>query len=239
MNKTLILKNVSYAFQDTKVLEEINLAVNPGSIHTLIGITGAGKSLLLKLIAGILPLQNGQINSANTSIAFVFQHNAFFSWLTIQKNLELTTSLNYEELLPWIRRFKLEEFLHLYPKQLSGGTAQKFNLLRAFLNRSNLLLLDEPFSHLDLIQKEALYNFTQELWQEYLPTIILVTHDIDEALYLSHQISFLSKKTKKILKTIELKSEKEIINNFLHERSKSDYLTNFSSVYNFLAEDLK
>lgn len=238
MKKPLILKGISHRFDQVSVLEDFDLTINPGTIHTLIGTTGAGKSLLLKLMSNLLPVQKGNIGIDNESIAFVFQDNAFFSWLTIQKNLELTTSLKLEELLPWLKKFKLEEFLPLYPKHLSGGTAQKFNLLRAFLNRSSLVLLDEPFSHLDMIQKESLYNFTLELWQDYRPTIMLVTHDIDEALYLSHQVSFLSKKTKNIVKTVDIRTDENLNRNFLEERSRPDYLRKFAVVYDFLAEDL-
>lgn len=238
MNNSLSLINIDHQFDQTKVLSNLNLEVQQGDIHTLIGSTGAGKSLLLKIISGLIPLQKGRIEkTGNSSVAFVFQSDAFFSWMSIEKNLQLTTPLSIEEAMPLLRRFRLDEYLGKHPKHLSGGTLQKFNLLRAFLNRADLILLDEPFSHLDTIQKEELYSFLIELWQEYSPTIVLVTHDIDEALYLSHKVSLLSKKERTIKKTIALEDKDFNLKHHLEGRSLPGYRENFYEIHKFLKED--
>ncbi|MBC7711768.1 MAG: ABC transporter ATP-binding protein [Rhizobacter sp.] len=240
MKNALTLSNVSHKFSDTVVLNDVSLSIAPGTIHTLIGTTGVGKSLLLRLISNLTVLQNGHIDTNNEKISYVFQNNSFFSWLTIEKNLELSSNLKIKEMEILVKRFKLEEYLKMYPKYLSGGTGQKFNLLRAFVNRSNIVLMDEPFSHLDVIQREDLYNFTLELWKEYRPTILLVTHDIDEALYLSDKISFLSRKEKNIKYTLEIENRHSNGNtkSLVTERAKDHYLRDFKILYNYLSEDL-
>ena len=174
---------------------------------------------------------SGEIDNKSEKLGFVFQEEAFLNWLDIRTNLQLCnpSQLLNENL---IERFQLKEHLDKYPKQLSGGTKQKFNLLRAFTNNPDTILLDEPFSHLDQIQKEDLYNFTIELWNLNKPTIILVTHDIDEAIYLSHSISFLSKKTQNISHSFEVKTNEDThSSSLINERAKPHYSDLFKKIY--------
>ncbi len=241
MIKSLSINNISHEFAQNVILQDLSLEIEHGSIHALIGTTGAGKSLLLRLISGLTDLQNGSIETDKQKLSFVFQNNSFLPWLTIEKNLELSTKLKTSEMIMLLRKFNLLDYLKMYPKHLSGGTIQKFNLLRAFLNKSEIVLLDEPFSYLDIIQREDLYNAALDLWKEYRPTILMVTHDIDEALYLSHKISFLSKKEKRIKMTLSIgENQKSLpITNLVEERLKKDYLNNFKILRDLLAEDVR
>ncbi len=222
------------------ILDQLNLNVKEGSIHSLIGTTGVGKSLLLRLVSGLTQMQAGVINADTENLSFVFQNNSFFSWLTIEKNLDLTSNQKTNEMHELIRRFKLDEYLQLYPKFLSGGTVQKFNLLRAFIGKPKLILMDEPYSHLDIIQREDLYRFTLELWNEYKPTIFFVTHDIDEALYLSNHISFLSKKSKKVAGELKVKDDlpNAVLDSLVEHRAREDYLKQFKFIHNWLTMDI-
>lgn len=234
------LNGISYSFGEKVVLQDLNLEVQPSSIHSLIGLTGAGKTLVLKLLAKLAPLQSGTIQNSSQKTAFVFQQNAFLPWLNMAENLHLATGRDLSYIKERLQPFHLSEYIDLYPGQLSGGTIQKFNLFRAFIVDADLILLDEPFSHLDIVQKEDLYQFMFSLWQTKKPTIILVTHDIDEALMLSHSVSFLSRKKHSIIQTIQVKnsaSSNELqIMNF---REQDNFKAQYAFVHNFLKDDLK
>lgn len=233
------IKALCHSFDNKQILNQLNLQVEKGSIHSLIGTTGAGKTLLLRVLAGLEKKQAGTIIRSSKKISFVFQKNALFPWLTLKKNLELTTGKRIDHFSLQLKKFKLDEYLNLYPGELSGGTVQKFNLLRAFLSDSEVILLDEPFSHLDIIQRETLYEFTHELWKESKPTIILVTHDIDEALLLSHRISFLAKKERNITQTFDVKMTTDISQeNILNLRVMPFHQSIFNSVHALLKQDL-
>lgn len=234
---SVILENIQLAIGNSQILNGLNLNVEKNCIHTIIGTTGSGKSLLLKLIAGMTKQSAGKREISAKKISFVFQEQAFFEWLTIRKNIELSSGLKLNT-NSWLERFKLKSYLDYAPNALSGGTKQKFNLLRAFLNKPEIILLDEPFSHLDQIQKEDLYNFTIELWKDYKPTIILVTHDIDEAIYLSHTISFLSRHEKKLTENILIRSpEAQHTEDLASEKNKPNYATQFATIHAFYKKD--
>ncbi len=233
------IKALNHSFDNKQILNQVNLLVEKGTIHSLIGTTGAGKTLLLRVLAGLEKMQTGSITNSPKKLSFVFQKNPLFPWLTLKKNLELTTGKNILDFSAQLEKFKLTEYLNLYPYEISGGTIQKFNLLRAFLSEAEVIFLDEPFSHLDIIQRETLYEFTHELWKEKKPTIILVTHDIDESLLLSHKISFLSKKQKNITQTFSVKTISDLNQeNILELRKMPFYQDIFSNIYELLKKDL-
>jgi ABC-type nitrate/sulfonate/bicarbonate transport system ATPase subunit len=219
------LENVNHHFDGQIVFTHLNFSLEKNQIHALIGKTGSGKTLILRLLASLSPLQAGQITNSANSIGFVFQQNSFFPWLTLRESLELTFQFKVEEVFQDIKKFRLETYLDKYPHELSGGTLQKFNLLRAFVGRPDLLLLDEPFSHLDIVQREELHHFLIELWSQKKPSMVLVTHDIDEAIKLSHKISFLSGNEKRITASFETANE---------EKSQL-----YNTLYNLLKVDLE
>jgi ABC-type nitrate/sulfonate/bicarbonate transport system ATPase subunit len=111
----LQLKNLSYSFKNNLVLEDLNLSIKKNSFHSLVGLSGAGKTLILKLISGLQGMQHGSILNCPLKKSFVFQNAAFFSWLTILKNLEICTSKSQEEILLSLHKFRLENIAYLYP----------------------------------------------------------------------------------------------------------------------------
>lgn len=240
MTIEISLKDIGMVFDNKPILNCLNLNVFQKDIHTIIGTTGSGKSVILKLISGMLTPVRGKVELQNKSLSFVFQDNPFLDWLSVEKNLQLSIGKNQSQIQTFIDRFHLHEYLSLTPKQLSGGTRQKFNLLRAFATHSDVILLDEPFSHLDQLQKDDLYNFTLSLWRETKPTIILVTHDIDEAIYLSHKISFLSKITGNITAGLNIRElSAPHASSILEEKSKESYFKLFDQVYSLYCKEGK
>jgi sulfonate transport system ATP-binding protein len=217
------LENVNHQFDEHIVFTNLNFSLEKNQIHALVGKTGSGKTLLLRLLASLDVLQAGKLNNSAKSIGFVFQQNSFFPWLTLKESLELTFKVSICEVFENIKRFRLESYLNKYPHELSGGTLQKFNLLRAFVGNPDLLLLDEPFSHLDVVQRDELHQFLIELWNLKKPSMVLVTHDIDEAIKLSQSISFLSEKEKRITKNFDtLNVENDFLYRELYNLLKAD-----------------
>jgi sulfonate transport system ATP-binding protein len=236
----MILNKVCFSFNENKVIQNLDLILKTGEIHTILGITGAGKTLLLKLISGILPLQAGSIEKESGDISYIFQQNAFLPWLTMKRNFEIMQIPIDQKLYDLLLEFNIMEYFNYYPSELSGGTIQKFNILRAFSKNSKVILLDEPFAHLDIIQKEQLYCFLLNLWQRNKATLIMVTHDIDEALLLSNRISILSKLTKNITNTYS--TEDHHINgqiNIETLRKNQNYNNLFEKIYSQLKMELK
>src|SRR4051812_8593535 len=180
------------------VLENVNLTLRPGEIVGLLGRSGSGKSTLLRAIAGLEPPSGGNINYLGQSvagpargIAMVFQSFALFPWLTVLGNVELglealgvPAKQRRERALDAINLIGLDGFESAYPKELSGGMRQRVGFARALVVQPDILLLDEPFSALDVLTAETLRADLLDLWLDrQIPTraILLVSHNIEEA----------------------------------------------------------
>ncbi|MDD4974872.1 MAG: ATP-binding cassette domain-containing protein [Bacteriovorax sp.] len=235
MNKPMILKDISYSFGNKKVLENLNLNIAKGSFHSLVGVTGAGKSLTLKLIASLVPLVSGEITGLPLNISYAFQQSPLIPWLNVKENLKICTT-NYQDLSEYLKYFHLEELSSSYPAELSGGMIQKINIIRCFLGKPDLILMDEPFVHIDSIQREGLHNFLIELWNKFHPTIVFVTHDIDEAIFLSQKISLYSKKDKCIVETFNIAENN--VSNLLELKKSPQYHIYYKKIYDHLKQDL-
>lgn len=198
------------------VLEDINLDIRVGEVVALLGRSGCGKSTLLRVIAGLIPATCGvarydgaELTGANPGTAMVFQNFALMPWLTVQQNVEL--GLAARKIAPAERRERAAEAIDLigldgfesaYPKELSGGMRQRVGFARALVLQPDLLLMDEPFSALDVLTAENLRSELMSLWtgQEF-PTkaICLVTHNIEEAIVLADRVIVLSRNPGHIL----------------------------------------
>ena len=234
MSDFIILKNISHSFDDKKVLDGLNITINKGSFHSLVGVSGSGKSTTLKLISSLLPLSGGEIENTSKRISFAFQQSPLIPWLNVRDNLKICTK-DVSSIDEYLKSFNLKEISSQFPAELSGGMIQKINILRSFLGNPDLILMDEPFVHIDSIQKEILHEFLLSLWNKNRPTIIFVTHDIDEALYLSQEISLFSIKRKNVTETLEI-SKKEN-STYLDLKSSEDYPVYFKRIYNHLKQD--
>jgi len=176
------------------VLDDITLDVAPGEFVTLLGASGCGKSTLLNLVAGLDAPSAGSI-STNGRPALMFQEHALFPWLTAGKNIEL--ALRLRGVAKTERREKAEELLELvrlkgaYGKrvhELSGGMRQRVALARALAQDSQLLLMDEPFAALDAMTRDAMQRLLAEVWRETRKTVVYVTHNVAEAVYLADRV---------------------------------------------------
>ncbi|MDR7907945.1 ABC transporter ATP-binding protein [Bacillus velezensis] len=189
----------------TPVLNDIELSIASGEFLTVIGPSGCGKSTLLKLIAGLDTDYKGSvtINGRNVSgpgirQGFIFQEHRLFPWLTVKQNIAADLNMNdpavrkkVDDLIEVVR---LQGAENAYPRELSGGMSQRVAIARALLREPEVLLLDEPFGALDAFTRKHLQDVLLDIWREKKTTMILVTHDIDESVYLGDKLAILRAK---------------------------------------------
>jgi ABC-type nitrate/sulfonate/bicarbonate transport system ATPase subunit len=200
---------------DLHALADVSLSVAPGEFVALIGPSGCGKSTLLRLIAGLEPPTAGElrVNAApiegpSAERGLVFQDPNLFPWLTIRRNIESglvargVLKQQRGEVDQFMRLVGLEQFASAYPHQLSGGMAQRVALARALINHPRVLLLDEPLGALDAFTRMKMQDEVLRLWQARGTTMVLVTHDIDEAIYMCDRIVILTPRPGKVERII-------------------------------------
>lgn len=203
---TLRLESVSKSYtldgRVLPVLERIDLEAAPGSFTSIVGSSGCGKSTLLKLIVGLENDYQGTIRLGDRILrepglerGIVFQEHRLFPWLTVEQNvaLALSTSAGSEKekrdaVAQHLRLVGLQGFERAYPHQLSGGMAQRAAIARSLVGKPSILLLDEPLGALDALTRLHLQSELQRLWSAEGVTMIMVTHDIEEAIFLGQQV---------------------------------------------------
>ena len=186
----------------TSALLDINLRIEEGEFVCLLGPSGCGKSTLLKIIAGLIPATSGRITINGKPVsgpgperAVVFQDYALFPWMTVRDNVEfglearrLPAAERREVSSRLLKVVGLSDFAERFPHQLSGGMKQRVSIARALAVDPSLLLMDEPFGALDAQTRHLLQDELLRIWREYRKTVVLVTHSIEEAIYLSDRI---------------------------------------------------
>ena len=192
------------------VLDGLTLEVSEGEFLCLLGPSGCGKSTLLSVMAGFLRPESGEVRIDGEAVRgpdprriFVFQERGVFPWLTVAGNVEfglyaLTPQERRERVARYIKMVGLEGFERAYPAELSGGMKQRLEVARALAVQPDVLFLDEPFSALDSITRLALRKELLRIWEAERKTIVLVTHDIDEAVQLADRIVLLSPRPAKV-----------------------------------------
>lgn len=207
----LELCGVSKSFRDVDgssllVLQQISLSVAEGQFAAILGPSGAGKSTLLSIAAGLLPPDEGEIRLAGKSVggqpghaAYMMQDDLLFPWQPVRVHVAMPLLIRGVPKAEALRQadellaaFGLGAFTRQYPWALSGGMRQRAALARAYLQGSPLLLLDEPFGRLDAITRSAMQEWLESVWLKERRTILMVTHDVEEALYLADQVVVLS-----------------------------------------------
>lgn len=179
-------------FDAVTVLRNIDLHLHPQEIVSLLGPSGCGKSTLLRIAAGLERDFSGAVRRSEqgADVAFVFQEPRLMPWLTVAQNIGFSAGADYDA--PWVRQLikevGLDGFADALPKQLSGGMAQRVALARGLYSRPQVLLLDEPFSAVDAFTRMKLQDLLLQLAQHHGIALLLVTHDVDEALYLSDRV---------------------------------------------------
>lgn len=216
-NDTLIeIKNVNRTYIDDKdntveALRDINLDIKRGEFVSIIGASGCGKTTLLRLIAGldlpetgVLTLEGREITDPEPQRGYVFQQGGLFPWLTVEQNIATGLKArhvyrqNKSQIAHYIDLIGLNGFEKVFPHQISGGMAQRVAIARALINKPKALLLDEPMGALDSFTRADLQDKLLELRKENAATMILVTHDVDEAIYLSDRIVIMTPRPGKI-----------------------------------------
>ncbi len=196
--------DIEKSFDQNVILNKVNLTIYPKKINIIIGPSGCGKSTLLEIISGLDKDFNGFIkNTDRQKISYVSQEHCLLQWKSVEKNIMYTLSgkVDNKKFLKYSRALELTNYLKHYPSQLSGGLLQRVNLLRAFLYPANIILMDEPFKSLDVLSKEKAINLFMEVQKEKQLTVILVTHNLEEAIKLGNYIHVLSNKPTKKLDT--------------------------------------
>lgn len=203
----LEIQNVSKSFakvendEVTHALNEINLSAKRGEFVSLVGPSGCGKSTILRLVAGLIMPTTGKITVDEKEITepspergMMFQKSTLFPWLTVEKNIAFSLKMqgklkgNEDKVERMLRVIGLESFRNDYPGQLSGGMAQRVALVRSLINEPDILLLDEPLGALDAFTRMNMQDEILKIWQEKGQLALMVTHDVDEAVYMGTRV---------------------------------------------------
>ncbi len=212
-----LTKTFGTARDRMKILSDISLQVNEGELVALIGPSGCGKTTLLDCIAHLTDYGPGQIyisgvvDQKNRNTAYMMQDDGLLPWRTTIDNIILPLQLRgtdkkkaRDKARLLISKFGLRGFENYYPSQLSGGMRQRAALLRTYLQNRDIMLLDEPFARLDALTKLSMQEWFLDIWQDMRKTVLIVTHDIDEAILMSDRIYVLSPRPGKIVGKIEV-----------------------------------
>ncbi|WP_422926170.1 ABC transporter ATP-binding protein [Singulisphaera sp. PoT] len=225
-------------------LDRLSLSVAGGEMVALIGPSGCGKSTLLRLVAGLDRPSSGELRVGTEPIegpsaerGLMFQDPSLFPWKSVRRNIESglvargVLRKHRDEVEEYLRLVGLEAFADAYPHQLSGGMAQRAALARALINHPKLLLLDEPLGALDQFTRMRMQDEVIRIWQARRTTMILVTHDIDEALYMSDRIVIMTPRPGRIDRILDVPLERPRQRNaprFLELRAEILELLNFA-----------
>ncbi len=220
MSRPLTITGLRLRYGDLAVIGGVDVEVGASEIVALVGPSGCGKTTLLRLIAGLETAYSGEIRlddaivrGTDPRVGLVFQEPRLFPWLTVAENV----AFGLRDAVPERRRSLVRETLEVVglgpfagalPKQLSGGMAQRVALARALVTEPQVLLLDEPFSSLDAFTRMRLQDHLLAAWLRYRPTLVLVTHDLDEAVYLADRIVLLGERPSRVQDVIPVSPER-------------------------------
>lgn len=220
MQKLLEINNISKTFNtlngEINAIKSISFDVNNEQFIAIVGSSGCGKSTLLNIISGLLEKTNGTIKfyKKNPIIGYMLQEDALLPYLNILDNATLGLSLkkiktkeNIEYTKKLLETYGLKDFIHKYPKELSGGMKQRVALIRTLAIKPDILLLDEPFSALDYQSRLSVSEDVYNIIKKEKKTVIMITHDIAEAISLSDKILVLSKRPSIVKKIYDIKME--------------------------------
>ncbi|MBD1550768.1 ABC transporter ATP-binding protein [Pseudomonas typographi] len=231
---SLVLDHVSKHFTQPnngaalQVLDDIALNIAPGEFISIVGASGCGKSTLLRLILGLESEFEGQILLGGRAIrgtglerGIVFQDHRLFPWLNVRdniavglKNSPLASAAKQQVVREHLALVGLERFAEAYPHQISGGMAQRVAIARGLVNRPSVLLLDEPFGALDALTRARLQNELQRIWAQENITMVLVTHDVEEAVFLGDRVVVMQPNPGRIKRIVDV--------GLPHPRQRSD-----------------
>jgi len=252
LSNSLTLENISKRFParpgsdvQLQVLADIQLDIAPGEFISIVGASGCGKSTLLRLILGLdeefdgrILLNGAPINGTGLDRGIVFQDHRLFPWLSVEqnvavglKNAPLTAAQKRSTVREHIELVGLTDFTDSYPHQISGGMAQRVAIARGLVNRPSILLLDEPLGALDALTRARLQGELQDIWAKEKITMILVTHDVDEAVFLGDRVVVMQPNPGRIRRILDVDLERP------RNRSDSRFIALRDDVLSDFAED--
>lgn len=246
--KTIKIQNVKKVFEQPsgplEVLSDISLNIKEGEFVSIVGASGCGKSTLIRMIAGLETPTSGQIfigdekvKKPSVEIGLIFQESRLFPWLSVEKNIgfgihEKMSRQERQKLIQnYIEVVELTGFEEAFPAQLSGGMQQRVSIARTIINQPSVLLLDEPFGALDALTRINMQNAILKIWEKEKTTMLLITHDIDEAIFLSDKIVIMSSRPGVVSKVIPVDIPKP------RDRNSYDFINIRREIYAKFFED--
>jgi ABC-type nitrate/sulfonate/bicarbonate transport system ATPase subunit len=230
------IKDVDRVYRDTNgnplyALKKVTLAINKGEFISFVGPSGCGKTTLLRLIAGLDRPQSGslkidghEIETPSYERGYIFQQPTLFPWYTVYENVAIGLKARHiykekkELAQQYIDMIGLDGFEKSYPHEISGGMAQRVAIVRALINEPKVLLLDEPLGALDAFKRIELQDILIDIWKKVGTTMAMVTHDVDEAIYLSQRIVVMTPRPGQIVTVIDVDLGK------VRDRNSDDFI---------------
>ena len=217
-NNFIKLEHIYFRYDDRWVIEDFHLSIREQEFVSIVGASGCGKSTLLNIIAGLLPPSKGKVVLKELEIThpgpdrtMVFQDDAVFPWYTVRQNVEYGLKIKrmksgeMKEIVDHhLRLVGLKDAEDLFPRQLSGGMRKRVDVARAISTNPEVLLMDEPFAALDVLTKENLQTEFLNIWNNNPMTVIFVTHDLEEALYMSDRVVVMSREPGEVKRVVEI-----------------------------------
>lgn len=245
----LAVKDLSKTFHNSQknvpVLHDVNMDIRPGEFISIVGHSGCGKSTLLKIIAGLIDYQDGSvlfdgkpIREPDESRGMVFQEHRLFPWLTIKDNIGMGIHRVPKKerggiIQQYMELVRLNGFEKAYPRQLSGGMAQRAAIARALVGKPKVLLLDEPFGALDALTRIQMQQEILNIWEKEKTTMILVTHDIGEAVFLSDRVIAMSERPSTVDLVLDIQLARP------RDRTSPDFIYYTKKIYSLFFKNVE
>lgn len=220
-----------------ETMQDISVNIKDRDFVAFLGPSGSGKTTLLRCIAGILQPSSGEvqldgnrITRPNAKIGMVFQDFSLFPWLTVRGNIEFglrlrnITAVETSRIVDhYLRITDLQGSQHLYPKSLSGGMKQRVAVARTLANDPEVILMDEPFASLDSLTRESMQEFLTKLWEQENKTVIFVTHDVEEAVFLANTVHVFTRSPARMKQSFQIKFKRPREHALKHSKEFFDY----------------
>ena len=236
MNKSLLTaQKIRKSFGNKLVFDALDIEIEAGKKIALLGPSGCGKTVLIRCLLGLEKIDQGKIATNTNKLSLCMQSDSLLPWLSLLENLQAVSAKNSSYLLQQLQRVGLDTYAQHKPHQISGGMQQKLNLVRTFLPDPELVFWDEPFVHIDQAQKFELYSVMKNFLSEKSIASLLITHDIDEAFFLSEEVWILGRNPLKIVEKIP--SPLAMEQNTLALRESASYRTIFQRVLAHLQKE--
>ena len=212
INSLISIRNINKRYNNKVIFQDFQIDFYKNKVNCIVGKSGCGKSTLLNIISGIIENDDEEFISIESyGLSYIFQEDRLIEWLTVEENISLVVNKIYdkkerEELCnKYLDLVGIKEYKKYYPQMLSGGLRQRVNIARSLIYPSKIIIMDEPFKSIDVINKEIIMNNLKEILKQENRTVLFVTHDIEEALILSDKIYVLGNSPVQIRKIFDNK----------------------------------